>query len=145
MTTSEAVELVIQSGAMGIGGEVFVLNMGEPVLILDLAKKMIHLSGMEVKDSSNPKGDIEIQFTGLRPGEKLFEELLIGENSSPTDNPMIMKAREESLTLDELKLSIDKITLAIQNNDPELLRDLLMKTISGFKPDSQIKDNLYNA
>ena len=143
MTISEAVELVIQAGAMGKGGEVFVLDMGEPVLILDLAKKMIRLSGMEVKDSSNPNGDIEIKFTGLRPGEKLFEELLIGENVSSTDNPMIMKAIEESLALDELKLVIEDLKLAIQNNAPEKLRSIMKKAISGYKPDHNITDNLY--
>jgi len=143
MTSSEAVELVIQAGAMGLGGEVFVLDMGEPVLILDLAKKMIRLSGMEVKDSSNPNGDIEIQFTGLRSGEKLYEELLIGDNVSSTTNPMIMKATEESLTLKDVKLIVDEIQIAILNNNPEELHHLLKKAVPGFKPDSIITDNLY--
>jgi FlaA1/EpsC-like NDP-sugar epimerase len=102
MTIPEAVELVIQAGAMGLGGDVFVLDMGKPVRIDDLAKKMIRLSGLEVKDESHPDGDIEIKYTGLRPGEKLYEELLIGDNVSDTDNPLIMRAEEELLTWDEI-------------------------------------------
>jgi FlaA1/EpsC-like NDP-sugar epimerase len=144
MTTTEAVELVIQTGAMGKGGEVFVLDMGEPVLILDLAKKMIRLSGMSVKDVSNPNGDIEILFTGLSPGEKLFEELLIGVNTSSTDNPMIMKAIEESISSSELKLILDELTLAITNNNHDKLRQSLMRAVPGFRPESKIIDNLYN-
>jgi FlaA1/EpsC-like NDP-sugar epimerase len=98
---------------------------------------------MEVKDSSNPNGDIEIQFTGLRPGEKLYEELLIGDNVSSTTNPMIMKATEESLTLKDVKLIVDEIQIAILNNNPEELHHLLKKAVPGFKPDSIIADNLY--
>jgi FlaA1/EpsC-like NDP-sugar epimerase len=143
MTITEAVELVIQAGAMGLGGEVFVLDMGEPVLIEDLAKKMIRLSGKEIRDSSNPDGDIEINYVGLRPGEKLFEELLIGDNVSSTDNPMIMKAIEETLTLDELKIIIDDLKIAIQNNDSEKLREIIKTAVSGFRTDNKITDNFY--
>ena len=107
MSIPEAVELVIQAGAMGEGGDMFVLDMGEPVRILDLARKMIRLSGLKVKDKLNPNGDIEIRYTGLRPGEKLYEELLIGDNVSETSNPMIMRAKEEMLAWDELKLILD--------------------------------------
>src|SRR3546814_15547093 len=89
MTIPEAAQLVIQAGAMGQGGDVFVLDMGEPVKIAELAEKMIQLSGLSVRRADNTDGDIEIRYTGLRPGEKLYEELLIGDNVSPTDHPMI--------------------------------------------------------
>jgi FlaA1/EpsC-like NDP-sugar epimerase len=143
MTIPEAVELVIQAGTMGEGGEVFVLDMGEPVRILDLAKKMIRLSGLEVKDEFNPDGDIEIEFTGLRPGEKLYEELLIGDNVSETDNPMIMRAEEEMLAWDDLKLIIDQLSEAIDDCDQGRLRQLLIKAVPGFKPQCEITDVLY--
>jgi len=143
MTIPEAVELVIQAGTMGEGGEVFVLDMGEPVRILDLAKKMIRLSGLEVKDEFNPDGDIEIEFTGLRPGEKLYEELLIGDNVSETDNPMIMRAEEEMLAWDDLKLIIDQLSEAIDDCDQDRLRQLLIKAVPGFKPQCEITDVLY--
>ena len=97
MTIKEAAELVIQAGAMGKGGDVFVLDMGEPVNIFDLAKRLINLSGMELKDDTNPEGDIEIIFTGLRPGEKLYEELLIGNNVTKTQHNQIFRAEEEYL------------------------------------------------
>jgi FlaA1/EpsC-like NDP-sugar epimerase len=94
MTIPEAAQLVIQASAMATGGEVFVLDMGDPVQILDMAKKMIELSGLTPRDAENPHGDIEITFVGLRPGEKLYEELLIGNDPMPTDHPRIMKAHE---------------------------------------------------
>ena len=97
MSIPEAAELVIQAGAMGEGGEVFVLDMGEPVKIVELAKKLIRLSGMALIDANTPDGDIEIKFTGLRPGEKLYEELLIGDNVDTTEHKRILKAKEESL------------------------------------------------
>jgi len=145
MTISEAVELVIQSGAMAKGGDVFVLDMGEPVRILDLAEKMIRLSGLRLKDKFNPNGDIEIKFTGLRPGEKLYEELLIGGNVSKTDNPMILRAEEEMLTWDDLKLILDELELAVDSGDQGKLRQLLIKAVPGFKPQSGITDILYEA
>jgi len=143
MTIPEAVELVIQAGAMGLGGDVFVLDMGKPVKIYDLAKKMIHLTGLEVKDESNPKGDIEIQITGLRPGEKLYEELLIGDNVSDTDNPLIMRAEENMLTWDELEPILAGLELAITDCDHEQLRKLLIQVVPGFKPQCEITDVLY--
>jgi FlaA1/EpsC-like NDP-sugar epimerase len=97
MTIPEAAQLVLQAGAMAKGGDVFVLDMGQPVRIADVARRMIHLSGLTVRDEENPEGDIEIQFTGLRPGEKLYEELLIGSNVTGTEHPMIMRAIEHSL------------------------------------------------
>jgi len=144
MTISEAVELVIQAGAMGTGGDVFVLDMGEPVRIHDLAVKMIHLSGLEVKDESHPDGDIEIKYTGLRAGEKLYEELLIGDNVSETDNPLIMRAQEEMLAWDELKLVLDELNGAIESCDHEKLRKLLIKIVPDFKPQCEISDILYS-
>ena len=143
MTIPEAVELVIQAGAMGVGGDVFVLDMGKPVKIYDLAKKMIHLTGLEVKDKSNPKGDVEIQITGLRPGEKLYEELLIGDNVSDTDNPLIMCAEEDMLAWEELVLILNDLELAIMECNHEQLRKLLIQAVPGFKPQCGIKDLLY--
>jgi len=143
MTIPEAVELVIQAGAMGLGGDVFVLDMGKPVRIDDLARKMIHLSGLEVKDESHPDGDIEIKYTGLRPGEKLYEELLIGDNVSETDNPLIMRAEEELLTWDELSPILDELQNAIVKCDQAKLRELLIKIVPGFKPQCEISDVLY--
>jgi len=144
MSIPEAVELVIQAGAMGQGGDMFVLDMGEPVRIVDLARKMIRLSGLKIKDKLHPDGDIEIQFTGLRPGEKLYEELLIGDNVSKTDNPMIRRAKEEMLPWDDLKLIIDELEQAIDSYDQVKLRQLLIKAVPGFKPQSDITDILYN-
>ena len=145
MSIPEAVELVIQAGAMGEGGDLFVLDMGEPVRILDLARKMIRLSGLMVKDKLNPGGDIEIKYTGLRPGEKLYEELLIGDNVSETDNPMIMCAKEEMLAWDDLKLILDGLEKAVDSGDQDKLRQLLIKAVPGFKPQSGITDILYDA
>jgi FlaA1/EpsC-like NDP-sugar epimerase len=143
MTIPEAVELVIQAGAMGAGGDVFVLDMGKPVKIYDLAKKMIHLTGLEVKDESNPKGDVEIQIMGLRPGEKLFEELLIGDNVSDTDNPLIMRAEEDMLAWEELEPILNGLELAIKDCNHEQLRKLLIQAVPGFKPQCEITDVLY--
>ena len=145
MSIPEAVELVIQAGSMAKGGDVFVLDMGEPVRIVDLAKKMIRLSGLEVKDKFHPDGDIEIEFTGLRPGEKLYEELLIGGNTSETDNPKIMRAEEEMLNWDDLKIIIDELEMAIDSCDQDKLRQLLIEAVPGFKPQSEITDMLYDA
>jgi FlaA1/EpsC-like NDP-sugar epimerase len=143
MTIPESVELVIQAGAMGLGGDVFVLDMGKPVKIDDLAKKMIRLSGLEVKDNTHPEGDIEITYTGLRPGEKLYEELLIGDNVSSTDNPLIMRAQEELLTWDELEPILNNLQTAIQDYDQHRLRKLLIELVPGFKPQCEISDILY--
>ena len=144
MTIPEAVELVIQAGAMGQGGDVFVLDMGEPIRIVDLAKKMIHLSGLQVKDSTNPDGDIEIKYIGLRSGEKLYEELLIGDNVLETDNPMIMRAQEDTLAWNDLKLLLDKLEKAINSDDQKKLRELLIKAVPEFEPQCDIKDLLYS-
>jgi FlaA1/EpsC-like NDP-sugar epimerase len=144
MTISEAVELVIQAGAMGKGGDVFVLDMGKPIRIVDLAKKMIRLSGLQVKDETNPDGDIEIEYIGLRPGEKLYEELLIGDNVLETDNPMIMQAQEDMLAWDDLKPILNELELAIEKCDQQVLRELLIRAVPEFKPQCGIKDVLFN-
>jgi len=143
MTIPEAVELVIQAGAMAHGGEVFVLDMGKPVKIFDLATKMIHLSGLSVKNNTNPEGDIEICITGLRPGEKLFEELLIGNNVTKTGHPMIMKAKEDKLSWQELEAALTQMQIALEDFNQSALRELLKKVVPGFKPQCDIEDILY--
>jgi FlaA1/EpsC-like NDP-sugar epimerase len=143
MTIPEAVELVIQAGAIGEGGEVFVLDMGKPVKIFDLATKMIYLSGLEVRNESNPNGEIEIKITGLRPGEKLFEELLIGDNVSKTKHPMIMRAKEEMLSWDELSVILNSLEGAVVDSNQEVLQSLLIQIVPGFKPQCGISDLLY--
>jgi len=144
MTVTEAVELLIQAGAMGTGGDVFVLDMGKPVKIKDLAEKMIRLSGLKVKDDLHPEGDIEIKYTGLRAGEKLYEELLIGDNVSKTDNALIMRAKEDKLDWHELKPSLKKLFFATNSFDHENIRKLLLEIVPGFKPQSDIVDILHN-
>jgi UDP-N-acetylglucosamine 4,6-dehydratase len=142
MTIPEAAQLVIQAGAMGEGGDVFVLDMGEPVQILELAKKMIHLSGLSVRDEVNPSGDIEISFTGLRPGEKLYEELLIGDNVLPTDHPRILRANEHSLEYEIIKELINEISNACRRNDSATLRLLLQASVVEFAPQCGNEDLL---
>ena len=137
MTISEAAELVIQAGALGNGGEVFVLDMGEPVKILQLAKRMIRLSGMEIKDKENPNGDIEITFTGLRPGEKLYEELLIGNQVSQTEHSKIWRAEEEHIEWKEIENFLNLIKKAQEDNDFEGLRKVFYDSVSGFNHKSK--------
>jgi len=134
MTIPEAVELVIQAGAMSEGGDVFVLDMGEPVRIYDLAVKMIRLSGLQVLDEKTPDGDIEIQYTGLRPGEKLYEELLVGDNVFKTDNKLIMKAKEIMIDWDKLEPMLIQLTEAAVNSDQAKTQDLLKKIVPEFNP-----------
>ena len=140
MTIPEAAQLVIQAGSMGEGGDVFVLDMGEPVKIAVLAEKMIHLSGLSVRSDKAPHGDIAIEFTGLRPGEKLYEELLIGDNVSPTEHPMIMRANEEHLPWEQLKVRLGELLDAVEHDDYERVRQLLRETVSGYKPEGEIVD-----
>ncbi len=140
MTIPEAAQLVIQAGAMGEGGDVFVLDMGEPVKIAELAEKMVHLSGLSVRSAKSPHGDIAIEFTGLRPGEKLYEELLIGDNVSPTEHPMIMRANEEHLSWALFKVRLSDILDAVERDDYERVRQLLRETVSGYKPEGEIVD-----
>ncbi|WEJ63152.1 polysaccharide biosynthesis protein [Thiomicrorhabdus lithotrophica] len=139
MTIPEAASLVIQAGSMGTGGDVFVLDMGEPVKIADLAEKLIKLSGLEVVDSEG-HGDIEIQYTGLRPGEKLYEELLIGDNVDGTDHPRIMKAHEDYISYQELKSEFDQLHSDLKNHNYLAVSDKLSKLVSGFKHSSGIVD-----
>ncbi len=140
MTIPEAAQLVIQAGSMGQGGDVFVLDMGEPVRIVELAEKMIHLSGLSVRSDKNLHGDIEIEFTGLRPGEKLYEELLIGDNVVSTQHPMIMSASEDMLSWEELKHKIAQLLEALQQDDYARVRQLLRETVSGYTPEGDIVD-----
>ena len=143
MTIPEAAELVIQAGAMGKGGDVFVLDMGEPVKIVELAKKLIRLSGMELKTIDNPDGDIEIKFTGLRAGEKLYEELLIGDNVSSTNHERILSAREQYLSEIEINSFLREIEEAEKTGDTEALKEILKNAIVGFTPDKEIVDVIY--
>nr|WP_167141427.1 nucleoside-diphosphate sugar epimerase/dehydratase [Pseudomonas sp. OTU750018] len=140
MTIPEASQLVIQAGAMGQGGDVFVLDMGQPVKIAELAEKMIHLSGLSVRSEKTPHGDIAIEFTGLRPGEKLYEELLIGDNVSPTEHPMIMRANEEHLSWEAFKVVLGDLLAAVARDDYDRVRQLLRETVSGYKPEGEIVD-----
>lgn len=142
MTIPEAAELVIQAGAMGEGGDVFVLDMGAPVKILDLAKRMIHLSGYSLKDDDLPEGDIEIEITGLRPGEKLYEELLIGEKVSATEHNKIMRAQESVIPWEELKVILQRIEDANKDYDYQKIRELLLTHVDGFQPQCGIEDLL---
>ncbi len=143
MSIPEAAELVIQAGAMGQGGDVFVLDMGEPVKIYELAKKLIKLSGMEVKDRDNPDGDIEIIFTGLRPGEKLYEELLIGGNVSTTEHKQILRAEEEFLSSEELETYLNLLEEAEEEGDFVALRTVLKDVVAGYTPEDEIVDVVY--
>jgi FlaA1/EpsC-like NDP-sugar epimerase len=143
MTIPEAVELVLQTGAMGKGGDVFVLDMGQPVRILDLARKMIHLCGCTVRDHEKPNGDIPIEYTGLRPGEKLFEELLVGANVVGTEHPMIMRALEEYLPWEELLPVLDALEAACEDFSYEQIRTLLMRTVDGYLPQCDIVDPVW--
>jgi FlaA1/EpsC-like NDP-sugar epimerase len=134
MTIPEAAQLVIQSSSMATGGDVFVLDMGDPVRIYDLAVKMIYLSGFMVKDESNPQGDIEIRITGLRPGEKLYEELLIGSNPQSTNHPKIMKADEDFLPWVDLKAHLDDLKLILARGDIQEIRVILKRLVIGYNP-----------
>ena len=144
MTIPEAAQLVIQAGSMAKGGDVFVLDMGKPVKILDLARRMVHLMGLSVQDESNPDGDIEISFTGLRPAEKLYEELLIGTDVSGTEHPRILRASEEYLTPDELNPLIDQLWAAARGRDVDSARRLLLRAVSGYKPTGPIVDLVWS-
>jgi FlaA1/EpsC-like NDP-sugar epimerase len=140
MTIPEAAQLVLQAGSMAKGGDVFVLDMGEPVRILDLARRMIRLMGATVRDENTPDGDIEIVFTGLRPGEKLFEELLIGSNVSGTHHPMIMRADEPHRPWSELQHVLTALRAAIDSYDCDTVRALIMETVAEYRPEAGIQD-----
>ncbi|MBA4210776.1 MAG: hypothetical protein C0454_14730, partial [Parvibaculum sp.] len=133
MTIPEAAQLVIQAGAMGQGGDVFLLDMGEPVQIAQLARRMIALSGLTAKDEENPDGDIEIRVVGLRPGEKLYEELLIGNNPQPTDHPRIMKASEEMIDWVCLRRELTLLRTAMTKQDIEEVDRILARLVAGYQ------------
>ena len=140
MTITEAAGLVIQAGAMSTGGDVFVLDMGQPVRIADLAKRMVELSGLTLRDAENPDGDIEITLTGLRPGEKLYEELLIGNNPKPTQHTRIMKADEEFLPWDVLQLKLNALQACMKVNDAPALRGMLQELVPSYQPTGDVVD-----
>ena len=143
MTIPEAAQLVIQAGAMARGGEVFLLDMGQPIKIIELAHRIIELSGLTVKDEQNPDGDIEITVTGLRPGEKLYEELLIGDNPKPTEHPLIMQAREEFLPWAEFEARLESLEAALNINDVSAIRLMLQQLVAGYIPSAEIVDWVY--
>lgn len=143
MTIPEAAQLVIQAGAMGTGGDVFVLDMGQPVRIDDLARKMIHLMGLNVRDTANPDGDIEIQYTGLRTAEKLYEELLIGNNAAGTDHPRIMRAIEHSLPWNRMQELLDDLLIALANFDCARALARLMEAVQEYQPTGEIQDHIW--
>ena len=140
MTIAEASQLVIQAGAMASGGDVFVLDMGRPVKIYDLAQKMIELSGLTLRNEQNPDGDIEIEVIGLRPGEKLYEELLIGENPKLTSHPRIMKAREGFLPWTQLEDDLRTLEMLLNVNDVSAIRAMMKTLVSGYTPSANIVD-----
>ena len=144
MTIPEAAQLVLQAGSMGDGGDVFLLDMGGQVKIADLAGKLIRLMGLEVKDDENPDGDIEIHYTGLRPGEKLYEELLIGNDPLATDHPRIMKAREISLAWQEVENILEQIDQFSHFFDCQAVRDVLLDAPLGYNPSNNIDDLVWN-
>lgn len=143
MTIPEASQLVIQAGSMGQGGDVFVLDMGEPVKIVELAEKMINLTGLTVRSENNPSGEIAVEFSGLRPGEKLYEELLIGDNVSPTEHSMIMRADEDFLPWAELEVILQQLMTAARDGDCDLIRQILRKTVDGYVPQGELVDWVY--
>ncbi|MDD4977066.1 MAG: nucleoside-diphosphate sugar epimerase/dehydratase [Gallionella sp.] len=145
MTIPEAAGLVLQAGSMGKGGDVFVLDMGASVKIVDLARRMIKLSGLSVRDVSNPEGDIAIEFSGLRPGEKLYEELLIGDNVLGTEHPLIMRAEEVELPWTVLQEKLQIVDLACHQFDCEAVRKVLLEVVDGYAPTSGICDHVWEA
>jgi FlaA1/EpsC-like NDP-sugar epimerase len=140
MSIPEAAALVIQAGAMARGGEVFVLDMGEPIKITELAQTMIRLMGLEVRDEATPEGDIAIKFIGLRPGEKLYEELLIDEHAARTEHPRIRRNAEPFLTRKRLQEELDALEKAMQTGQIEQIHAALARSVEGYKPDLQEAD-----
>ncbi len=140
MTIPEASQLVIQAAALGKGGDVFVLDMGQPVRIMDLARRMVELSGLTVRDKTNPAGDIAIEITGLRPGEKLYEELLIGDDPMPTEHERIFRAVEKSLPRNELIALLEKLRTAVESRDRAQVLAIMRQCVSEFRPKDGIED-----
>jgi FlaA1/EpsC-like NDP-sugar epimerase len=144
MTIPEAAQLVLQAGAMATGGDVFVLDMGQPVKIIDLARQMVQLSGFSIRDSDNPNGDVDIQITGLRPGEKLYEELLIGDNAEPTAHKRIMKAQEEFVVWSELSPLLSRLKNAAVLNDGAVINEVLALLVDGYVGTTQHVDGQFS-
>ena len=144
MTIPEATQLVLQAGAMAVGGDVFVLDMGKPVKIADLARRMIHLSGLTVRTEKSPEGDIEIQFTGLRPAEKLFEELLIGSNVSGTEHPMILRALEPCLSWPQVEALLHDLTLEMNRLDVPATLGILTNAVQEYIPTPRSADLVWS-
>ena len=140
MTIPEAAQLVIQASGMAKGGDVFVLDMGEPVRIRDLAMRMIALTGCTVRDEANPEGDVEIVYTGLRPAEKLFEELLIGTDVSGTRHPRIMRAEEDYLDLEELEPLVAELEVTSRALDRVRARQILLDAVGEYDSSNGIED-----
>lgn len=143
MTIPEASQLVLQAGAMARGGDVFVLDMGQPIKIADLARRMVHLAGLTVRDDKNPDGDIEIRYTGLRPAEKLYEELLIGSNVSGTEHPMIMRAMEHSLPWEQVQEILHNLLIVMGQFDVGAACGLLRESVSEYRPTGEIVDKVW--
>ena len=144
MTVQEAAQLVIQAGSMATGGDVFVLDMNEPIRIVDLAKKMVHLMGYDIKDENSYRGDIAIEYTGLRPGEKLHEELMIGESVTGTEHPKIVRAEEETLSWEVLQRLLDRLRKACSQIDLQEIKTVLMEAVDGFEPKEEVSDPLWD-
>lgn len=143
MTIPEAGQLVIQAGSMAKGGDVFVLDMGQSVKIIDLARRMIELSGLTIKDDNNPEGDIELNVIGLRPGEKLFEELLIGDNPEATVHPRIMMAHDNFIPWIELESQLKSLKIMLNHKDVDAIRLMLENLVAGYTPSDEIVDWVY--
>lgn len=143
MTIPEAAQLVLQAGALGEGGDVFLLDMGEPVKIVDLAKRMVHLSGLEIRSDENPEGTIEIKHVGLRPGEKLYEELLIGGNVEGTEHPLIMRAQEAEIPWEVLQDILEKLEESCKKHQYEKVRKLMLQAVVEYSPQCGIEDFLW--
>tara|TARA_B100000925_G_scaffold250490_1_gene201831 strand:- start:401 stop:958 length:558 start_codon:yes stop_codon:yes gene_type:complete len=139
MTIKEATELVIQAGSLSKGGDVFLLDMGEPLNILELAKEMIKLSGKSIRDKNNPLGDLEIEFTGLRDGEKLYEELLIGDDVSKTTHDQIMSANEEKMTNDQIQQCLKNFESLTSNSKLKDIKNTLYESVAGYNPNNSEK------
>jgi len=143
MTIPEASQLVLQAGAMAVGGDVFVLDMGQPIKITDLARRMVNLAGLTVRDDRNPDGDIEIRFTGLRPAEKLYEELLIGTNVSGTEHPMIMRAMEHSLPWERVQEVLQSLLISMGQFDVGTACGVLREAVREYRPSGEIVDKVW--
>ena len=137
MTIPEAVQLVLQASGMALGGELFLLDMGEPVRIADLARQMIELSGLRIKDINNPTGDIAIEYTGLRPGEKLYEELLINHNDEETQHPLIRKAKEPSDSTEDFNRLVEELIKNAEDFDTQRTIELVQKLVPEYKPNGE--------